>query len=385
MFKKKTPLAWHQLMKEKARLLVAIAGITFADMLMFVQLGFQDALYDSASTPHQMLQADLVMISPQFKSLAAVQSFSRDRLYQTLSLNGVESVNSVYIGMSDWKNPETRLNRGILVWGVEPDSHSFALPDVQQNVEQLKLLNHVLYDRAGRPEYGAIADKFQTSGAFTAELNQQSIEVSGLFTMGASFVADGNVITSDSTFLQLFRDRQPHQIDIGLIHLQPNTNIAQVQSQLLTNLPEDIKILTVEEFVNLEKYYWESQGTIGFIFGLGIVVGFIVGIVIVYQILYTDVSNHLPEYATLKAMGYSDRFLLTMLIQEAFLLAILGFIPGYFISIGIYSLTYAATMLPIAMSLQRAVTVLILTLMMCGSSGAIAMRKLRSADPADIF
>jgi putative ABC transport system permease protein len=385
VFKKKTPLAWHQLMKEKARLLVAIAGITFADMLMFVQLGFQDALYDSASTPHQMLQADLVMISPQFKSLAAVQSFSRDRLYQTLSLNGVESVNSVYIGMSDWKNPETRLNRGILVWGVEPDSHSFALPDVQQNAEQLKLLNHVLYDRAGRPEYGAIADKFQTSGAFTAELNQQSIEVSGLFTMGASFVADGNVITSDSTFLQLFRDRQPHQIDIGLIHLQPNTNIAQVQSQLLTNLPEDIKILTVEEFVNLEKYYWESQGTIGFIFGLGIVVGFIVGIVIVYQILYTDVSNHLPEYATLKAMGYSDRFLLTMLIQEAFLLAILGFIPGYFISIGIYSLTYAATMLPIAMSLQRAVTVLILTLMMCGSSGAIAMRKLRSADPADIF
>jgi putative ABC transport system permease protein len=354
-------------------------------MLMFVQLGFQDALYDSASTPHQMLQADLVMISPQFKSLAAVQSFSRDRLYQTLSLDGVESVNSVYIGMSDWKNPETRLNRGILVWGVEPDSYSFALPEVQQNAEQLKLLNHVLYDRAGRPEYGAIANKFQTSGVFTAELNQQSIEVSGLFTMGASFVADGNVITSDSTFLKLFRDRQPHQIDIGLIHLNANANIAQVQSQLLANLPEDIKILTVEEFVNLEKYYWESQGTIGFIFGLGVVVGFIVGIVIVYQILYTDVSNHLPEYATLKAMGYSDRFLLIMLLQEAFLLAILGFIPGYFISIGIYSLTYAATMLPIAMSMQRAVTVLILTLIMCGSSGAIAMRKLRSADPADIF
>jgi putative ABC transport system permease protein len=385
MFRKKTPLAWHQLMKEKARLLVAIAGITFADMLMFVQLGFQDALYDSASTPHQMLQADLVMISPQFKSLAAVQGFSRDRLYQTLSLDGVESVNSVYIGMSDWKNPETRLNRGILVWGVEPDSYSFALPEVQQNAEQLKLLNHVLYDRAGRPEYGAIANKFQTSGVFTAELNQQSIEVSGLFTMGASFVADGNVITSDSTFLKLFRDRQPHQIDIGLIHLNANANIAQVQSQLLANLPEDIKILTVEEFVNLEKYYWESQGTIGFIFGLGVVVGFIVGIVIVYQILYTDVSNHLPEYATLKAMGYSDRFLLIMLLQEAFLLAILGFIPGYFISIGIYSLTYAATMLPIAMSMQRAVTVLILTLIMCGSSGAIAMRKLRSADPADIF
>ena len=113
--------------------------------------------------------------------------------------------------------------------------------------------------------------------------------------------------------------------------------------------------------------------------------GFIVGIVIVYQILYSDVSEHLPEYATLKAMGYSDRYLLGVLLQEALFLAVLGYIPAFFLSFGLYQLTYAATMLPITMKLERAITVFILTVIMCSFSGAIAMRKLRTADPADVF
>jgi putative ABC transport system permease protein len=183
----------------------------------------------------------------------------------------------------------------------------------------------------------------------------------------------------------LFPERQPHQIDVGLIQLKPGINPDVAQAELTAILPNDVKILTTQGFVAIERYYWESQGTIGFIFGLGVVVGFIVGIVIVYQILYTDVTNHLPEYATLKAMGYSDRYLLGVLLQEALLLAILGYIPGFLISIGLYQLTYAATLLPIGMTLSRAITVFILTVVMCSASGAIAMRKLQAADPADIF
>lgn len=381
----KTPLAWRQVMKEKTRLLVAVAGIAFADMLMFVQMGFQDSLYDSATLPHRLLEADLVLINPQFKSLASVQSLSRDRLYQTLGYEGVASVSSLYIGMGQWQNPETRLNRGILIWGIEPDAPSFAITELKKNSEQLKLLNQVLYDRVGRPEYGKIADAFQKQGRVNTELNRQYIQVAGLFTMGASFVADGNVITSDSTFLKIFSDRQPHQIDVGLIQLKPGVNTTHVQTQLVAGLPKDVRVLTTEEFAGVEKYYWESQGTIGFIFGLGVIVGFIVGIVIVYQILYTDVANHLPEYATLKAMGYRDRYLLGVLLQEALLLAAFGYIPGFLISIGIYQLTYAATLLPVGMTLNRAMNVFALTVIMCSVSGAVAMRKLQSADPADIF
>ncbi|BAZ48461.1 DevC protein [Nostoc sp. NIES-4103] len=382
---RKTPLAWRQLMKEKTRLAVAVAGITFADMLMFIQLGFQSALFDASVKPHRSLQADLVLINPQFQTLFAVKSFSRERLYQALAYEGVQSVTSLYIGSGQWRNPETRLDRTILVWGIDPTQTTFNLPEIQQNQYHLKQLYQVLFDQAGRPEYGTIGDMFQKTGNLQTELNNKAISVKGLFSNGASFAADGNVIVSDSTFLQLFPQRQRDRIEVGLINLKPGADPEKVRSQLATGLPNDVRVLTLEGFAEVEKQYWENGTAIGFIFTLGTAVGFIVGIVIVYQILYSDVSDHLPEYATLKAMGYTDRYLLGVLLQEALFLAILGFLPGFILSFGLYQVTYAATMLPIFMKTERAIRVWILTVIMCSFSGAIAMRKLRSADPADVF
>jgi putative ABC transport system permease protein len=382
---KKIPLAWHQLMKEKTRLLVAIAGIGFADMLIFIQLGFNDSLYDSATQTQSLLQADLVMINRQFESLSTLQSFSRERLYQTLAYNDVSSVSSIYIGRGEWKNPTTRIDRTILIWGIDPNAPSFAVPEIQQNAKRLQLLNTALFDRASRPEYGAIAETVEKQGSVEIQLNQQNIRTIGLFRIGASFAADGNVIVSNSTFLKLLAERKSNQIEIGLIQLKPGTNSETVKAQLTANLPNDVRVMTPQEFAEVEKYYWESQGAIGFIFGLGVVVGIIVGIVIVYQILYTDVANHLPEYATLKAMGYSDRYLLSVLIQESIILAILGYIPGFLISLGLYQVAAAAILMPIGMKVERAIFVLAITFIMCSISGAIAMQKLRSADPADVF
>ncbi|MGF1672480.1 MAG: ABC transporter permease DevC [Rivularia sp. (in: cyanobacteria)] len=381
---RRTPLAWLQLKKEKTRLTIALAGIAFADMLMFVQLGLLDALFDSATKPHQTLQADLVLINPQFQSLISVQSFSRERLQQTLAYEGVESVSSLYVNTAQWRNPETRINRAILVWGIDPVNPPFDFPEVSQNLDELKQLNKVIFDRASRPEYGPIADFIQQKGNVEALLNQQTIQAVGLFQMGASFGADGNIITSDSTFLKLFSKRQANQIEVGLITLKKNVDVEKVQSQLKANLPNDVRVLTPQEFAQTEKDYWESGG-IGFIFNIGVVVGFIVGIVIVYQILYSDVSEHLPEYATLKAMGYSDGYLMVMLMQEALILSVLGFLPGMLLSMGLYQITFAATLLPIAMKIDRAIFVLILTIIMCSFSGLVAMRKLQSADPADVF
>ncbi|HEY9800488.1 MAG TPA: ABC transporter permease DevC [Leptolyngbyaceae cyanobacterium] len=382
---RKTPLAWRQLMKEKTRLLVAVAGITFADMLIFIQMGFEGALFDAAVKPHRSLEADLVLINPQFQTLFSVKSFSRERMYQALGYEGVESVSPLYIGTGQWRNPETRQERAILVWGMEPARSAFTIPEIQQNLNQIKPLNQVLFDQAGRPEYGAVGDIFKKTSNFQTELNSLNVDVKGVFSSGASFAADGNVVASDSTFLRLFPERKADRVEVGLITLKPGVDIEKVQSQLAANLPNDVVVLTLEQFAEKEKEYWANGTGIGFIFGLGVGVGFIVGIVIVYQILYSDVSDHLPEYATLKAMGYTDGYLLVALLQEALFLAILGFLPAYFLSFGLYQITYAATMLPIAMTIERAVNVFILTVIMCSFSGAIAMRKLRSADPADVF
>ena len=380
----KTPLAWLQLIKSKSRLAVALAGIGFADMLMFVQLGMLDALLTGATQAHQNLQADLVLTNPQFQTLFNIKNFPRERLQQTLAYDGVRSVRSLYVSLAQWRNPETGLERGILVWGIDPANPPFSFPEVNQNLEGIKLLDRALFDRASRPEYGPIPDLFKRQGTVEVQVNKQNIQTIGLFTLGASFGADGNIITSDSTFLKLFPDRQSNQIDVGLINLEPGTDVLKIQQQLKAGLPNDVKVLTPTEFAKIEIDYWQSQG-VGFIFGMGVVVGFIVGTVIVYQILYTDVADHLPEYATLKAMGYTDGYLLGALMQEALILAVLGYIPGFLLSLGLYQLTYAATLLPVAMKIDRAVLVMLLTVFMCGVSGAIATRKLRSADPADVF
>ena len=246
------------------------------------------------------------------------------------------------------------------------------------------MLNRVMFDRASRPEYGPIPQLFVEQGTLEAQVDDRLVQTVGLFKMGASFGADGNLIASDNTFFNIKGDRNSEQVDIGLIKLTPDANIETVREQLEVGLPDDVKVLTIPEFIQLEVGYWANQGT-GFIFQLGVFVGFLIGVIIVYQILHSNISEHLPEYATLKAMGYSDRYLLAMLMQEALILAVLAFLPGFLLSLGLYQVTYAATLLDISMKTGRAVVVLLLTILMCGTSGAIAVNKIRSADPADIF
>ena len=203
--------------------------------------------------------------------------------------------------------------------------------------------------------------------------------------MGASFAADGTLITSDRNFLRLFPRRNPGAISAGLIKVESGYDIEQVAEQLKQHLPEDVQVLTHEEFITFEKDYWTKNTAIGFVFGLGTVMGFVVGVIIVYQVLSTDVADHTAEYATFKAMGFKNAYLLGVVFEEAIILAILGFIPGAAVSVGLYHLTRQATNLPLYMTLIRATQVLVLTIIMCCLSGAIATRKLQSADPADIF
>ncbi len=233
---------------------------------------------------------------------------------------------------------------------------------------------------------GNIASQLQQYNRLSAQLNNLQIQVAGVFTMGVSFSADGNLIVSNSTFLRLFPERRSDEIDVGLIVLKTGANLEQVQTNLKAKLPNDVLVLTKEEFIEREKTYWGQNRPIGVIFGFGSIVGFLVGTVIVYQILYSDVSDHLPEYATLKAMGYSDRYLIGVLLLEALILAILGFLPGFAISLGLYGLIAKATLLSVQMTLNRPTLVVFITVVMCVASGAIAKeRKLQSADPADIF
>jgi len=383
--KRKIPLAWLQVSRDRNRLLVAMAGIAFADMLMFMQLGFQTALYDSNTRMHRSLRADLVLISPLARNIVSMSNFPRRRLYQAMSFEGVQSAEALYTFSRPWRNPETRHEDGILFLAFSPEKSVFNLPGVDRHLEALKQPDTVLFDEGSRGSYTATLTALQQGNTVRTEFDTRKVNIVGLFKVGASFAADGNVITSDKTFLRLFPNRKRAEISAGLITLAPGIDPVQMARAMQASLPNDVKVMPLQEFVELEKNYWQNNTSIGFIFSLGTAIGFVVGTVIVYQILSSDVADHLAEYATLKAMGFRDRYLLIVVFQEALILAILGFIPGYSIAFGLYGLTRGATNLPLFMTLGRATLVLILTVSMGVISGAIATRKLRSADPAEIL
>ncbi len=203
--------------------------------------------------------------------------------------------------------------------------------------------------------------------------------------MGPSFGADGNLITSRETFLRLLSSNPKGSIEIGLIKLSEQSDHQFIKNILNKSLPNDVRVLTKKEFIDFEKNYWRDSTAIGFIFSLGALMGFVVGCVVVYQILYSDVSDHLPEYATLMAMGYRLKSLLFVVAREGFLLALFGYIPAYISGQILYAVIRNSTKLPISMDSNKAVLIFLLILVMCMGSAGIAMRKLVDADPAEIF
>ena len=378
------PLSWLQISHSKIRLLIALAGIGFADILMFLQLGFRAALFESAITLHKRIEGDIFLMSSQSTALIGLDRFSQRRMYQALAVEGVESMSPIYINFALWKNPIDKNTRGIMVIGIDPSDQVLDLPNFEENKEILKLEDYVLFDKKSRSEFGPIAQLYEENKVVKTEVGEQQVTVGGLFELGASFGADGNIITSERNFLRI-AGGEKGLFEIGVLKVSDDANLDAVLAKVRQILPDDVQVFSKEEFMDYEKSYWQNSTAIGFIFTLGTAIGLVVGIVIVYQILYTDVSDHLPEYATLKAMGYRDRYFLSLVFQEALILAILGFIPSAGIATVLYQLTLQATGLPIVMTVTRLGTVFVLTVVMCTFSGAIAVRRLEKADPADIF
>ena len=385
------PLAWLQLAKQKLRFFVALAGIAFVAVLMFMQIGFQDALYASATQLHKHLEGDLFLISSQYKSLTSTQSFPRSRLYQILGFNGIESVAPLYLQFAKLKNPINGRKYPIYVLGFEPVKSIFKLPEIEQNFQLLKIPDQVFFDRAARPEFGPIAEYFQKNQPITMEIFSYlatigyQVKVSGLFSLGPSFGVDGNLIVSSSTFFKIFSEHDANEVDIGLIHLQANVNPRTILATLSKSLPNDVIIMNRQEFIDFEKSYWTLRTPIGFVFNLMVMMAFVVGVIVVYQILYSNISTHFVQFATLKALGFRNKYLLNVVFQQALILAVLGYIPGFAISLGLYDIAKDATKLPIVMDFSKGLLVFTSVIFMCLTSGFFSTNKLRKVDPAEIF
>jgi len=381
----RTPLGWLQLKKSKSRLLVAVAGIGFADLLMFAQLGIQAALFDSNTMLNRGMNADIVLRSTQYRDLSLADTLPRRRLYQIKDIPGVQSAEPLYVSRVVWKNPQTHRKTQLTLVGQNLGRPALAFDEINRNLDQLKQPDTFLFDRLSRGEYADVVAQVADGKPTTTEIDRRTIQVAGLFSLGASFATDGTLVTSSENFLRFFPQRSPGQITLGLVKVESGVDPQQVLSQIKAVLPADTIATTKQDYVDYEQAYWQQTTPIGIIFTFGTVMAFVVGAVIVFQILSTDVNEHLSEYATFKAMGYRDRYLLLIVLEQSLILASLGFIPGLALALGQYALIANLGALPISMTLERLVLVFVLTVVMCVASGTIATRRLQAADPADNF
>jgi len=379
------PIGWMQLRHRPMRLLVALAGIGFAVLLILMQLGFRSALFDSAVRFHERFDYDIALFSTESVFIVRPRPFSIRRLYQALGDEAVENVSPVYIFPAVWKNPWNNERRSITAIGLNPEDNLLMTKGFNENRLKLRKQDVVLFDSASRPEFGPVGEVFEKTGSIVTELNDREIEVAGLFEMGPSFGIDGNIITSDDNWLRLFPDRPRNQIQLGLISLREGADANVTRDRLREYLPRDVLVMTKADFVERERNYWNNATPIGYIFAFGAIMGFVVGAIIVYQILFADVSEHLSEYATLRALGYRNRFVSGIVVQQAVILGVLGYIPGLLVVHWLYGKAAAAKKMPLYLTQDRALPVFIMTLAMCAISALLAVRKVRRLDPADVF
>jgi putative ABC transport system permease protein len=289
------------------------------------------------------------------------------------------------MSIARWKNSWEHIEIPITVYGIEPNNDMLRLPGYSQMEDKLRLADHVVYDEMSRSTFGPVVQTLDRDGMFETEVNQRRIHIIGKIRVGVSIGNDGNLFCSTSNFLRLFPNRIPGAIDLGLVRLKPGTETAQAIRELQPLLGQEAKILTRDGLIASEIAFMRENAPVDFIFGMGTVVGFFIGFVVVYQILYTEVTNHLPQLATMKAMGFTDRYLLRLVVWQALILSVIGYVPGYFMAIGLYKVAETQIQMPFAMTSTRAIGVLTATILMCCMSALIAVRKAWSADPAEVF
>ena len=365
------------LLHERSRTIAAVGGVTFALLLMLLQVGFRNALLDSALELLRRIDADVVIIDKEKRPFLARVAMPRQRLYQALSVPGVERVAPIWLALAQWKNLETNTLHPIRLIGFDPDVPTFLIDEVNESAPKLRHHATALVDERSRSSYGPI-------GPGPAQVSRREIEIVDTFPLGTDFEADGSLLVSEATYFELaFRLRQ--EIEAALVTLSPDADVDAVVDELNRVLPNDVRAWSKEALIERDLEYWKTGTPISVILLVGVTLGFAVGVVICYQILYTEVLDHLSEFATLKAMGYGDRFIQLVVVIEALALSVIGFVPAVLIGWVMLALLGLLSGLPAGLGPGDVLIVLAMSVGMCTLASVLALRKVRVLDPAELF
>lgn len=387
----RTPLALLNTTSSIPKLALGATGIGFAVVLMFMQIGFLNGLFDSAVEIVRLLRADLVILSPARYTVPSEQRFDLSLLDRVRSHPSVASAQPVYI---DRALSEIRImgnvSRSIRAIGVPQNAEIFVDASMNEKCRQLVNPNDVLVDRKSKEKYGFEKRELEALRQQVAELSGKQVRFRDWVEVGTDFVYDGSLVVSDRGVEHFFPARNLggpplHAVDLGLVLLNPDASLQTSRNEIAELLGESVQVMTHRELVSREIGFWARNTPIGAIFTIGTIMGLFVGVIICYQILYTDISDHLAEFATLKAMGYGPFYFLQFVLMQAFYLSLSGFFPGWLLSWILYRGLSEWTGLVMRLTWPRITLVFILTFVMCTLSGLLAVRKLWAADPASLF
>ncbi|MEE3326565.1 MAG: FtsX-like permease family protein [Myxococcota bacterium] len=377
------PFARRLVSHHKRRTIVASAGIGFALLVIFVQLGFYGAVLHTALAVSDRFSGDLMLISPGFVYLGETGEIPKARLFQALNASEVASATPFYFRYANWRHALTGKHCRLFALAFPLDEAAQALPldlpEIGGQLDRLRPTHNLLLDRFTQSDCGP------DPGLTEVEVRGQSNQVVGHFDLGVGFLADGAFITSDDTFSRLYGSASLDSPNLGVLRLQPGSDPEAVAEKLRATLPGDVRVVTRKELNAYQTDHWVSNTAAGNIFGLGSLAGFLVGLVVLFEILSTDIRNQLPFYATLMAMGYTRKQLLRFVLEQAWIFAAIGYLPALLISALLFPVIHDLTQLPVFLTAGLALGVLALGFIMCSSAAGLSFLRLRRADPAELF
>ena len=363
----------------KVRLMLSLCGIAFATLVLFMGIGFFNGLNDSQANLATVLNADLVMIHKKTRSMNSFKKINRTWLYQALAQEDVIDVIPVYDGQTKIINPQSQMSKTIYFFAFPVDKNPFNIPGFDGLRPGLRKMGTIVFDAKSRQIYGRI-----TPG-MTVDIAGIPHTVSGTVDLGPNFVKNGYIIMGDHTLIAGLKKTTPDRVSFGLISIRPGADIDSVKQQIHQGVSDDYILMTPSELRQFEINFTITSTPVGALLGIGLIVGFIIGVIISYQILYNEVIDHMPQFATMKAVGFSRAFLISIVLKEAFLLSVLGFIPGLAASLGLYAFIEYFTRIIMVLNVYRVAWVFALTVFMCVIAGMLAVKKVLQADPAELF
>jgi putative ABC transport system permease protein len=375
----KVPLAWRILTYDKRRTALALIGIFMAILLVFVQLGLFYAVPRGGLLLYDNMRFDLLLTSDQYEYQAQPGVFPLSQLERVRNSPDVAEATPIYFGIAKWKSGEGDLWPDVFMIGFDPASHIFIPDSISGQSAMLDQVDTVLVDSSTRPMFGPLG-----TGRLV-EIDDRKVTIGGQYVLGTGFMGFGVALTSTANFARLFPQRGSAIVNLGAIRLKAGVDPGRAAGDLQKLAGSGARIFTRQELAAHETAYWTTRTSVGIIFGSGLLISLVVGVMIVYQIVSTQVGQQLPQFATLKAIGYRDRSLAATVSAMSLLIVIAGFIPALAAASGLYSVIRQETVLPVMMSEMRLLAVFAAALGMALISALLSVRVLRHADPADVF